>query len=93
MSDEWITDETVSGEIILRLPDRFHRDAGKDIPEGLIGSKIVSFGTLPSAAVEGSGLAIDVEQSDGQRRRFVFAFNELGMWVQFTSPDQPGRDP
>lgn len=68
-------------KIIGRLPSR--RGDGDPVPSGLVGSKIVSFGTYIDGDVnfEG-GLVIDYETADGTVKRLELGFTELGMWVR-----------
>ncbi len=67
------------------LGDCFNWKRGKELPEGIIGSTILNFGTIPEyGAVEGGGLVIEYKRSDtGQSKRVVLGFNELGMWIDF----------
>ena len=70
-------------DVVPELPARFPSGRGEPFPEDLVGSEIISIGTLAdSEAVEGGGLVIDYRKPQEQLvRRAVFAFNELGMWV------------
>ena len=75
--------------ILPTLPSFFanHRDI--PIPDGLIGSTIISFGAVDSDddAPEGGGLVIEFRRPNAKHtERIVFAFNELGMWVEY--PEQ-----
>jgi len=69
-------------KIIPNLPDYLRPEEGDKIPTDLIGSKIVGFGTINEAHVEGGGLVIDYVPHGGtQCQRLHLAFNELGMWI------------
>jgi hypothetical protein len=73
-------------KVVPVLLDVFYYQRGKPIPEAIVGSTILAFGTIPenNTGVEGGGLVIDYLPRDGQRtRRAVLAFTELGMWVGF----------
>ena len=52
------------------------------IPDEIIGGEIVFFGTFADPKlVDGGGLVIDVRsKATGELNRFVFGFNETGMW-------------
>lgn len=68
-------------ELIALLPDVFGRH--DDFPADLIGATIVQMGTIPERKAEGGGLVIDYRPNGGESvRRALFAFNELGMWVE-----------
>jgi hypothetical protein len=54
------------------------------LPEGIIGAKILSFGSVPDKRfVEGGGLVIDyLPEGQSTPIRVVFYFTELGMGVE-----------
>jgi len=55
------------------------------MPVGLVGARIVAVGTS-SERIEGGGLIIDyVRPREDKKRRVVFGFNEVGMWVEYHS--------
>jgi hypothetical protein len=78
-------------EIIPRLPDSRSHERGDELPRGLVGGRIVGFGTLKSdvssisgSRLEGGGLVIDyVPESSIDTHRAALGFNELGMWVAY----------
>jgi len=77
-----------SAKIIDRLPDSFDSGRGDEVPSDLAGATILCVGTV-DADLEGGGLAIEYRPpGSDERRRVVFAFNELGMWVAFSGAAQ-----
>jgi hypothetical protein len=79
-------------EIVETLASIFGRSLDKDeqyaiVANEIIGAKVVGIGTpiSPSGDLfEGGGLAIDfVKEGSDERRRLIFAFNELGLWLEF----------
>lgn len=90
MSGDYSRDNKRAGELrvmtpLSTLPKAMHLHGGDEIPEGLIGAKIVRFGAVPKRNfVEGGGLIIDfISEGDDKIRRVVFEFTELGMWAIF----------
>jgi hypothetical protein len=76
--------------IVSRLPHHAFAANGGAVPRGLVGSKIVRFGTINDAAkadsheIEGGGLVIDYcPPGFDSVRRIVFSFTEEGMWVVY----------
>jgi hypothetical protein len=90
MDDDGI-DDLSRADVLPNLPNYFHPEDGGPLPAGLVGARIVRFGTLPGATrearedrPEGGGLVIDyVPEGKKKVRRVVFGFNENGMWVVF----------
>jgi hypothetical protein len=82
-------------KVLQNLPDAFYPDSGAELPEGIIGSTIVNFGTVPAAwHAAGGGLVIDFIPDGGETvRRVVFGFNERGMWVLFPDTSRPESTP
>ena len=82
-----MTDESVLRclAVIPRLPDARGPLLGEDVPTGLVGSRIVRFGTVEDVGgMEGGGLVIDfIPDGEDRERRVVFSFNELGMWITY----------
>jgi hypothetical protein len=80
-----------AAEVIPRLPDCFGHERGDELPNGLVGGRVVRFGTFKSGVsnvsgsrLEGGGLVIDyVPESSIDTHRAAFGFNELGMWVVY----------
>jgi hypothetical protein len=74
-------------EVLDLLPNYYRPQDGADIPEGLIGAQIVSFGAAdPEANLDGGGLIIDYIPKDRTDvMRAVFKFTELGMWMVYRS--------
>jgi hypothetical protein len=74
-----------NAEVVSRLPARFLSGTLEPFPPELTGAQIVFIGTLAdNEVVEGGGLVIDCrDAASDQIRRFVFGFNDLGMWVEF----------
>ena len=72
----------ISFEIIPYMPSVFRR--GEAIPEKILGAEIRKFGTVPKELdVEGGGLSIEyIPTGEKELRRIIFAFNELGLWVE-----------
>jgi hypothetical protein len=67
------------------LPDcRDPERRGGKIPADIVGSTVVGFGAAPfECDLEGGGLIIDyIPKDSAERKRAVFAFNELGMWLE-----------
>lgn len=57
--------------------------AGAEIPDDIIGTTIVGFGTLPTPrAVSGGGLVIDYGEIYAIRR-IVIASSDIGQWVEY----------
>lgn len=74
------------------LPGYFHGpDGGEDVFRRLAGAKIVRFGSTNERGIEGGGLILDYELQ-GNRQRLVFAFTELGMWIEYDSFKASTRD-
>lgn len=85
MSNERETDiELSTAEVIPRLPAYFQPNQQSILPDDFEGAVIVRLGTIDAGQkVEGGGLVIDYRKPDSnQVRRVVFAFNELGMWLE-----------
>jgi hypothetical protein len=88
-------------QVIPRLPNRSEPNGGGCLPGGLVGARILRFGTVDPGGAgatgqspEGGGLVIDYLPEDhGAPSRVVLAFNELGMWVayqgEFADPAPP----
>jgi hypothetical protein len=77
--------DLLNAPIIPRLPDwRDPQHRGDKLPRDIIGSTIVGFGAAPRECdLEGGGLIIDYKPSGStEAKRAVFAFNELGMWLE-----------
>jgi hypothetical protein len=78
-------------EIIPRLPDCFSHERGNELPPGLVGSRVLRFGTVKTEIseatkpmLEGGGLVIDyVPQGSTTPVRVVLSLNEAGMWVVY----------
>lgn len=73
-------------EVVRMLPAYIgERDP---IPDGLIGARIVDFGSVPYRDPDG-GLVIDYQRrGESIIRRVVFGFTEIGMWVDAASAAQ-----
>ena len=76
--------------VVFRLPHHSFAAHGGVVPRGLVGSKIVRFGTIDDIAkaachqVDGGGLVIDYcPPGSASVRRVVFSFTEEGMWVVY----------
>jgi hypothetical protein len=90
MDDNRIEDLS-RADVLPNLPNYFHPEDGDPLPAGLVGARIVRFGTLPRTThgtpdgqPEGGGLVVDyVPEGKKKVRRVVFGFNENGMWVVF----------
>lgn len=81
--------------ILPKLPDHFQSQRGDDFPQDLIGAKIIAFGAPDleyEDKPEGGGLVIDYLAGE-KVRRVVFAFNELGMWVDFSGDRDQATSP
>jgi hypothetical protein len=52
--------------------------------EDLVGATVVDVGMTMARRVEG-GLAIDYEK-DGEKRRVVLGYTELGEWIHYQGP-------
>lgn len=79
--------------IVQLLPNSADPDGGNRPPKGLLGARIVNFGT-GHLDVEGGGLIIDYvpPEPEANVERVVFAFNECGMWVKWTSSLESNPD-
>ena len=72
-------------DVVLRMPYLHAPWQSEEIPEGLLGARILFFGTLDNMehSPEGGGLVIDfIPAGKLNPERLVFAFNEIGMWEQ-----------
>lgn len=86
--------------VVQNLPDYMHPPSeDESVFRRLSGARIIKFGTPAEstceARIEGGGLVVDYEL-DGEEQRIVFAFNELGMWVEYdsvSSSDKSHRSP
>lgn len=67
------------------FPDALHMpDDGRAVMRGMRGATIVAIGSISEEGIEGGGLLIDYIPANGaQARRVVFAFNELGLWLEW----------
>lgn len=74
-------------DVISILPDCRGSRRGDKVPDSIIGSEIVRFGTTTEKNdIEGGGLFVDYLTRDTKElRRVVFGFNELGMWVEYSN--------
>jgi hypothetical protein len=75
--------------ICAELPPAGHyTERRHDVFLSLRGAKIIACGAPADPnAVEGGGLVIDfIPEGDTDPRRVVFAFTELGMWVEYSGP-------
>lgn len=72
-------------EVIPKLADYFHADAGAAIPADISGSKIVRFGTaVADPRLAGGGLIIDYIPAGSERiKRLVLEFSDTGMDFTF----------
>jgi hypothetical protein len=72
--------------IVEGLPDALHPVTDEDAQlRQLRGATIVRIGSTNDAKIEGGGLLIDyVPANDTRVRRAVFAFNDLGLWMEWT---------
>lgn len=68
---------------IEKLPQIFgNKNTGDEIPEGLIGAKIIRFGTPIDGSYEGGGLLIEYLPVGATNSKCaIFESNETGMWV------------
>ena len=92
-------------DVIPRLPHFIAPERGQDLPPGIVGSRIVKFGTVAhdiawgkSPALEGGGLVIHyVPDGETETRIAGFSMSEEGMWTAFTGvmPDShsPAQGP
>jgi hypothetical protein len=66
-----------------RMPTIFKNREPAEVPAGIIGSRIIAFGTTPGSETEGGGLVIDyMAAGEVMARRATLGFNELGMWIE-----------
>jgi len=68
-----------------RFGDIFKPERGELVPSDLIGATILAIGapTGEEEKPEGGGLLIDYAVAgNGERKRIILAFNELGMWIE-----------
>jgi len=75
-------------EVVPRLPHRCDpANEGAQVPADLIGAQIVNIGSAPPKAdIEGGGLILDyVPKGEHTTKRIVFGFNDVGLWVEFSS--------
>jgi hypothetical protein len=72
-------------KIVEALPDFFAvPTARRDIFRRLAGAKIIRIGSTEGGQIEGGGLLLDYEMN-GKIHRLIFAFSEIGMWVEYDS--------
>jgi hypothetical protein len=66
---------------------RFSPEGGEALLHRMALSTIIQIGSTDEDFLEGGGLLIDyVPAGETQTRRVVFAFNELGLWVEWEWP-------
>lgn len=72
-------------QLIGKLPDYFNPENGEPIPNDIIGSTIVGFGTANLRhSVSGGGLIVDYRPKyEAQAKRVVLAFSDAGMSIKF----------
>jgi hypothetical protein len=72
-------------EIMEALPHALYRpEGGEAILTGMRGARMVRIGSVDQDEIEGGGLIIDYCRIGESRvRRTVFAFNEIGLWVEW----------
>jgi hypothetical protein len=72
-------------KIIEALPLALHRpEGGEKLLRRMQGAKIVKIGGANEDGIEGGGLLIDYVPISGmETHRVVFAFNELGLWLEW----------
>jgi hypothetical protein len=86
-------------EVFPCLPHHRGPDFGDPLPPGIIGSRIVKFGTVakdvatrPCPSLEGGGLVIHyIPEGETQVQRVAFSFTELGMALAY--PEEWSQDP
>ncbi|MSP76029.1 MAG: hypothetical protein EXR12_07830 [Rhodospirillaceae bacterium] len=78
-------------EVVAALPSAFHFPEGaEELFKRLAGAEIIRIGAPPTKGIEGGGLIIDYRQKGASEyRRAVFAFTEIGMWLEFDDVLQP----
>jgi len=65
-----------------KLGRYLNKEWGDDVPQDLIGATILRFGApISDGDFEGGGLVIDYMTTEGEKKRVVFEFTEIGMWV------------
>jgi uncharacterized small protein (DUF1192 family) len=65
----------------------FSPEGGEDLLRCMAGGTILRIGSTDERGIEGGGLLIHyVPLGETQAQRAVFAFNELGLWVEWTGP-------
>jgi hypothetical protein len=90
-----------TSEVLPRLPHSFRPAQGRRIPAGIVGARILRFGTLDlevarddRLGLESSGLVIDYIPKDCNRqRRVVLDFNDVSMWIEAESVQAPDPTP
>jgi hypothetical protein len=70
--------------VVGALPEaRSLPSGGEEICKRLVGATIIRIGGVAEPGIEGGGLIIDYRlPGSTQTSRVLFAFNELGMWVE-----------
>jgi hypothetical protein len=71
--------------IVQALPSaHFHPEGGEELLRQMVGATIVCIGSTNEGGLEGGGFLIDyIPAGDTKTHRAVFAFNELGLWVEW----------
>lgn len=73
-------------QLLDKLPHYFRPRDGDEVPQQLIGARILRFGTVETEkrGLEGGGLVIEyTPKNSRRRRRILFEFTEEGMWTGF----------
>ena len=90
MTDE-VTNIVANAAIIPRLAPPHSQDEWQALPEGIVGSTILRFGTIAwdelrelTTPIEAAGLVIDyMPRGSASARRVALGFSEQGMWVEY----------
>jgi hypothetical protein len=69
-------------EIMPVLPDHRGPKYGDELPEGILGSRIVNAG-MPNVHIPDGAFVIDYQPSGSEEiKRAVLCFNESGIWIR-----------
>lgn len=70
--------------VLPTLPNFFSSQPPDPTPRGIVGAKIINFGSAPREAELEGGLIIDyIPAGETQTIRVVLGFNEIAMWIHY----------
>lgn len=82
-------DRPATLNLVEALPQgQFAPEGGEDVFRAMRGARIIRIGGTDEGDVEGGGLIIDYQPATGPAQRVVFAFTELGMYLEYSGPSR-----